>query len=90
MVKISQIIEWLFEPPLYLTFNSLPTIFNSGEQDWDRASFQIGVSGLIQLLTEGRLRHASGPAQKTLVCYISVPAIPLLAMSILLMTLQPP
>ena len=34
-----------------------------GDQDWDRASFQIGVSDLIQLLTEGRLRHACGPAQ---------------------------
>ena len=34
-----------------------------GEQDWDRASFQIGVSDLIQLITEGRLRHTSGPAR---------------------------
>ena len=32
-------------------------------QDWIRASFQIGVSVIIQLLAEGRLRHASGPAQ---------------------------
>ena len=31
-----------------------------GEQDWDRASFQIVESGLIQLITEGRLRHPSG------------------------------
>ena len=34
-----------------------------GEQDWDRARLQIGVSDLIQLITEGRFRHASGPAQ---------------------------
>ena len=32
-----------------------------GEQDWDRASFQIEVSDLIQLITEDRLRHARGP-----------------------------
>ena len=41
----------LFRPSLIL-----------GEQDWDRASFQIGVSDLILLITEGRLRHASVPA----------------------------
>ena len=43
--------------------NSLLTIFNLGEQDSDRASFQIGESDFIQLITKGRLRHASGPAQ---------------------------
>ena len=42
----------LFRPSLIL-----------GEQDWDGASFQIGVSDLIQLITEGRLGHAIGPAQ---------------------------
>ena len=35
------------------------------EQDWDRASFQIGVSDLVQLIMKGRLRHGSGPAQFT-------------------------
>ena len=45
------------------TINSLPTSLILGEQVWDRASFQIGVSDLIPLITEGRLRHASGPAQ---------------------------
>ena len=34
-----------------------------GEQDWDRANFQIGVSDLIKLIMEGRLRHPCGPAQ---------------------------
>ena len=29
------------------------------EQDWERARFQIGVSGLILLIMEGRLRHAT-------------------------------
>ena len=33
-----------------------------GEQDWDRASFQIGESDLIKLTTEGRPWHASGSA----------------------------
>ena len=42
----------LFRPTLIL-----------GEDDWDRESFQIGVSDLIQLIMEGRLRHPSGLAQ---------------------------
>ena len=41
---------------LIKTFNSLPT-------DWDRASNQNGESDLIQLITEGKLRQVSGPAQ---------------------------
>ena len=45
-----------------IQFNSLPTFLILGEQDWDRASFQIKVSDLILLISEGRLRHASGPA----------------------------
>ena len=44
------------------TFNSLPTFLILGDQDWDRASFQIGESDLILLIMEGRLRHASVPA----------------------------
>ena len=40
------------------------------EQDWDRASFQVEVSGLIQLMTEGRLRRVSGPAHNYRVRYI--------------------
>ena len=37
--------------------------FNQLVYDWHRASFQTEVSDLIQLITEGRLRHhASGPA----------------------------
>ena len=42
-----------------------------GEQDWERESLLIWVSGLIQLLTEGRLSHARGPARIYRVCYIS-------------------
>ena len=47
---------------LIKTFNSLSTFLILVEQDWDRASFQIGVSDLILLIREGRLRHASCPA----------------------------
>ena len=45
----------LFRPSLIL-----------GEQEWERASFMIRVSGLIQFITEGRLRHTRGPAHKKL------------------------
>ena len=41
-----------------------------GEQNWEGASFQSEVSGLLHIITEGRLRHASGPAQIHRVHYI--------------------
>ena len=49
---------------MYFTLCQLLLIL--GEQDWDRASFQIEVSDLIQLLMEGRLSRASGPAPETI------------------------
>ena len=51
-IGLKNILLTLFQPSLTV-----------GEQDWERASFQIGVSGLVQLLMEGRLRHAGGPAR---------------------------
>ena len=54
-IGLKNILLTLFQPSLTV-----------GEQDWERASFQIGVSGLVQLLMEGRLRHASGPARISL------------------------
>ena len=47
---------------LIKTFNSPPTLI-LGDQDYDRASYQIGISDLIHLITEGRLKHVSGSAQ---------------------------
>ena len=41
------------------TYNNL---YLWGEQDRDKASFQIEESDLVQLITEGRIRHANGPA----------------------------
>ena len=45
---------------MYFTLCQLLLIL--GEQDWDRASFQIEVSDLIQLIAED---SASGPTHST-------------------------
>ena len=51
----------MYERKIKIIYLSRPSLF-LGEQDWKRASFQTGVFGLIQLIIEGRLRHARGPA----------------------------
>ena len=57
--------------PVSPVFNTVVTV----SIGLNKASFQIGVSDLVQLKTKGRHRHTSGPGHFQRVCYIYYPFI---------------
>ena len=54
-----------FMSPVPPVFHTVVTVSIGLKSDWDKISFQMEVPDLIQLITEDRLRHASGPVRSS-------------------------